>query len=292
MNINKKKLGQFYTPKNIVKKMINLSNKKSLDKVLEPSAGIGNFSLELEKKFKNVLSIEKDGNNIYKNAINEDFFNFNFQDEKFDLIIGNPPYVKHQDISEDTKKYISNNPLLNKFNKNTNLYCFFIKYCIDLLKPNGELIFIVPKDFINSNSSKMLNKYIYKNGTITFFEDLTDKNIFSDADAEVSIFKFVKNNFDRKMEDGRFFVEKNGLLFFVSNKYNKFFSDFFYVKVGGVSGADSIFSHYKGNIEVVYSKTKKTNQTKKMYKDILNNYILNNKEKLYKRKSFAINENN
>ena len=76
-------------------------------------------------------------NKIKKNkVIYGDFIKQNIK-KKYKTIIGNPPYIK-------TKK--------------GNLYIDFIEKCYNLLDNNGELIFIIPSDFLKLTcASKLLN---------------------------------------------------------------------------------------------------------------------------------------
>ena len=66
------------------------------------------------------------------------------------------------------------------------------------------------------------------------------------------------------MDDGRTFTEVNGQLMFLRDDHSLRFADVFEVKVGAVSGADLIYTHAKGNMEFVYSKTVDTGETRRM----------------------------
>ena len=250
--MNIKHLGQVFTPVHIVDKMLKL--KKNNGRTLEPSAGDGAFS----SKIDGCVLIEIDKDKATKGALNIDFFDYPIT-EKFDTIIGNPPYVKYKDIIDSTKSKLD----MEIFNERTNLSLFFIYKSIQHLKDNGELIFIVPRDFLKATSSQKLNKYIYETGTITDFYDLGDKVIFKDAVPNTVIFRYEKNNFNRKTSNNKTFKCINGQLLFLENEYNIKFSDLFFVKVGAVSGADKLFENEKGNLKLVCSETKTTGKTKK-----------------------------
>jgi hypothetical protein len=89
-------LGQYFTRKEIVKKVINLILKyKGYDKkirILEPSFGTGNFIQILgDKGFTNIEGCEIGSQWTKKPS---DFFLYPL-DEKFDLVIGNPPFTKY-----------------------------------------------------------------------------------------------------------------------------------------------------------------------------------------------------
>lgn len=276
-----KKLGQVFTPENIVEQMLNL--RKNVGSILEPSCGDGIFL----NKIKDCVGIEYDSNICPKNAINLDFFDYSLTNT-FDTIIGNPPYIKYTNICDDTKIKLD----ISLFNKRSNLYLFFIEKSIKHLNKNGELIFIVPRDFIKSTSSKKLNKFIYENGTITDLVDLGDQKIFKNATPNTIIFRFEKDNFSRITNNYLNFIYDSGQLYFLKNKMNKIkFSDLFFVKVGAVSGCDELFKHSDG-IEFVCSYTAKTTKTKSMLYNKYHEDLLQYKNKLIKRKIKKFNENN
>lgn len=221
---------------------------------MEPSCGNGSF-----KKLKNNNSvfIEIDGDVVTdKDVLIMDFFDYPVS-EKFDTIIGNPPYV---DNSLFTPKHKT------KIKVQANLYLYFIEKCIDHLRDHGELIFIVPRDFIKLTSAKTINKLLFKKGTITDFYDYGDEKLFDGACPNVCIFRFEKDNFSRKTQtfDGLFnFVENDGLISFVNEKQKERLGDYFDIKVGAVSGADKYFQNDNG-IDFVYSKTRTNGTLKKM----------------------------
>lgn len=281
--------GQFFTPENLVQQMLLLiHNQNPQARYLEPSAGNGAFFQQLPA---HKIGIELDQNAIkQKEILNIDFFDYPLN-EKFDVIIGNPPYVKYQNILPKTKKNLLKN-FHSLFYKNANLYLFFIYKCILHLKENGELVFITPRDFMKSTSAKKLNEFIFQQGSITHFIDLGDVKLFSDAQPNCAIWRFEKNNFNFK----NYFHCIQGQLFFTQNNYPVFFKDLFFVKVGAVSGSDLIFENEKyGNLDFVCSKTNQTGKTKKMiyyFNDENKNYLKKYKTQLLNRKIKKMNENN
>lgn len=282
--LNVDHLGQVFTHSNIVKEMLEL--RKNNGSILEPSCGAGAFFNQIN----NCVGIEYDSKVCPSNAMNMDFFDYSV-DHKFETIIGNPPYVKYREIYSQTKNKLS----MDLFDERSNLYLFFIKKCIDHLTPNGELIFIVPRDFIKASSSVNLNKYLYSQGTITHWQDFGDKILFPGFAPNCAVFRFEKGNFSRKTQtlDGeKLFLEMNGQLIFSSSDYILKFSDLFFVKVGAASGADKIFTHALGNMDFVYSGTRENGKTKKMFYNVESSELFAYKELLLKRKIFKVNENN
>lgn len=292
-------LGQVFTERETVDKMISLIQNKG--SILEPSCGNGAFLLPLLEKYsinsnntlKTIQGIELDESVAPKiiNVKNIDFFDLPLT-YQYDTIIGNPPYVKYQNILQTTKKKLTS----KLFDERTNLYLFFIEKSILHLKQKGELIFIVPRDFIKASSAIKLNKFIAEQGTITHWIDLGDKIIFPGFSPNCVIFRFEKDNFTKKTlidNESYNFKEMNGQLVFTKNEYPIMFSDLFFVKVGGVSGLDEVFLNENGNRDFVYSKTLETGKTRKMFYNVeapeLNEYkslLLNRKIKQFNKQNW------
>lgn len=285
----KKELGQFFTPEEYVLKCISLSKYRST--VLEPSCGDGAFLPFLENEYKLLTAIEIDKDVIKsKNVLNMNFFNYS-SNNKFDTIIGNPPYVDNSLISQETKELIKgmNSP------KSANLFCFFIEKSLEMLSQNGEIIFIVPRGFIKATSCFYINTKMYSEGTITHFYDFGDTKIFKDASPNICIFRYEKNNFSHKTKT--FYGEKNlaisnGVLSFIDGNEKLPLKNYFDVCVGAVSGADSIFEDESG-LEFVCSKTNKSGILKKLiYNNPFSKKLLDNKETLLERKICKFDETN
>ena len=282
MSYNVTTLGQVFTPQSIVAEMLLL--RRNHGRILEPSCGAGAFFHEIPE----CVGIEIDINHCPKNALNIDFFDYPIE-EKFDTIIGNPPYVRYQDINEETKGKLNS----TLFDSRSNLYLFFIEKCIRHLNDHGELIFITPRDFMKATSSIKLNQFIYEQGTITDLIDLGDQSVFKGFSPNCVIFRFEKGNFTRKTNVSKEFICSNGQLMFTDNSYPLIFKDLFFVKVGAVSGDDKIFANEEyGNEEFVCSYTCKTGNTKRMIFDIPHPFLIPYKQRLLDRRIRKFDETN
>ncbi len=164
------------------------------------------------------------------------------------------------------------------------------------LQDGGELIFITPRDFLKSTSSARLNEFLFHQGSITHFIDLGDKKIFDNVQPNCAIWRFEKDNFTRETQCLREFSCINGQLFFTKKAYTIPFKGLFFVKVGAVSGADSIFANEKwGNMDFVCSQSAKSGKTRKMIYGIYGKdcaYLQDFKEQLLKRRIKKFNESN
>ena len=282
---NIEQLGQVFTPPNVVDFMLDLCRNNG--RTLEPSAGDGAFFARLKVRRSDCVGIEIDPRVAPAGTEVRDFFDYPL-DEQFDTIIGNPPYVRYQDVAAATKKQLDS----KLFDARSNLFLFFIEKSIRHLKPGGELVFIVPREFIKLTAAKKLNAWLFEQGSITHFYETGDTRVFGEHTPNCAIFRFEKGRMDRQMADGRRFVEVDGQLMFLRDDYGVRFSDVFTVKVGAVSGADHIFTHPKGNMEFVCSKTVDTGETRRMLYGIKHPHLDKHKAELLTRRVKTFDESN
>ena len=276
------RLGQVFTPPNIVKRMFALQ--RNHGRILEPSVGEGAFF----KHFTKGIGIEIDAELAkISGAIHQDFFAYPIK-EKFDTIIGNPPYVRYQDILAETKVLLPAG-----FDERSNLYLFFIRKAMDHLNPGGELIFITPREFLKATSAKHLNEALYTQGCITNYEELGDAKIFSGYAPNCSIWRWEAGRKSRVMTDKRKFCYRNGQIWFGANEEEGILGDFFEVKVGAVSGADHIFTDTKnGCTNFVCSKTRRNGETRRMIYNRYDKTLVPHKEELLSRRIRKFDESN
>lgn len=308
MNKKIENLGQVFTrDKNIIEMLQLIKNKDGV--ILEPSAGDGAILKLLEKQktkysFKEIHAFEIDhGIKTLDYVKFGDFFklikNNEYENKLFDTIIGNPPYVKYQNIDLETKKELN----VSEFDERSNLYLFFIKSCVEKLNTNGELIFLVPRDFLKATSAIKMNNWLFSQGTITDIIDYGDEVLFEGFNPNCIIFRFEKNNFKRTIRVKRYKLGKssihnlklscvNGQYIFSKEELSVNAKDIFTVKVGAVSGADDIFESKNGNIEMVCSETKKNGKLRKMFYNIEVKELYPHKTQLLSRKIKSFNDNN
>ena len=265
-------LGQVFTPPTIVDCMRTLV--RNSGRVLEPACGDGAFL----KYFPGALGIEVDPRHAPPGAEVMNFFEL-ADDELFATIIGNPPYVRYQDISPGTRR-LAGASLLDK---RANLYLFFIEKCLRHLEPGGELIFITPRDLLKSTSAVPLNRLLFSEGTITDFIDLGDLHLFDDATPNCAIWRFERGNEARRTRyaalgssdranalqdvqwEDRRFIESGGHLMFTRHEYPLCLADIAFVKVGAVSAADDLYTSDEfGNRDFVCSTTAANGKTRHM----------------------------
>jgi len=199
----KKDEGIYFTPPSVVNHNIELITKlfdnctiSSLS-ILEPSCGSGEYIEVLKKKFSlntEITGIEKNVT-IYQSIkpifckenvklINTDYLNFDTK-TKYDLIIGNPPFYV-------MKKELVNKKYWDFFDGRPNIFVLFLIKSFELLKDNGILSFILPKNFLNCLYYDKTRKYLITNCEILHIVDgMTGK--FIDTQQETVIFIIQKS---------------------------------------------------------------------------------------------------
>jgi len=107
----------------------------------------------------------------------------------FDIIIGNPPYVRPRNLPTKTKEYLWQH--FSTFVAKSDLYCCFIEQAIKLVKPSGLVGFVVSDGWLRLDSFQAIRQYILANCQIVTLVDLPDK-VFEDAMVKTGIFVFQK----------------------------------------------------------------------------------------------------
>jgi adenine-specific DNA-methyltransferase len=315
----KKSRGQFFTTKNrVLDALVSLI--KNEGTILEPSAGQGHIIKAIEDKLNiESVGVELDSTKVETKVCNSqikinNFFNFITDCGLFNTIIGNPPFVKLKNVEGDTIK-----SLPEKIPGNGNLYYFFIKYCAALLEDNGELIFIVPKEWLYNVSAQFLRDYLSENGGFTHFIDCGEEKLFDDADVPaLCIFRYQKGyngtlNFYETLDNfysGKYVKKQttysNTIVFSDEVYVGKRISDYFDIKVGLVTGAEKVFkvgndTELSDELLINIIGTNKTSSKYIFAENFTNidniptdiqNYLLNNKEKLIGREIKKFDETN
>ncbi len=191
----KNKYGQYFTISVIADFMVSMISHPKDSKVLEPSCGKGVFLDKLvNHRFQNIFAYEIDATLGAK----YDFIKFvSFisvpTTEKYDVVIGNPPYIRWKNIEPELKEELVANELWNRYFNSLCDYLFiFILKSIEHLNENGELIFICTEYWMNTTHSISLRNYMCEHGYIEELYHFKETPLFEKVTASFIIFKFIK----------------------------------------------------------------------------------------------------
>jgi adenine-specific DNA-methyltransferase len=282
-------LGQYYTTHIELKEKVFEFILNNPSNILEPSIGRGDLIIFIKNKLPNITfdMYEIDTqikllDNIEQDKVVYGDFMIQSITKTYKTIIGNPPYVR-------TKK--------------GNLYIDFIEKCYNLLTIDGELIFIVPSDFLKLTCASRLLNIMITHGTFTHIFHPHNENMFANASIDVIVFRYCKNNLlDKRVlyNDKKLYItNSNGLITFniEENSNSVLFKDYFDIYVGLVSGKEEVYKNEElGNLEVLNGHNK---VDKYIYienypceNDKINEHLLHHKKELIMRKIRKFNEMN
>jgi type I restriction-modification system DNA methylase subunit len=102
-----------------------------------------------------------------------------FQEGTFDVVIGNPPYVRIQTL--DTQNVEFFNSHYKSATKNYDIYALFVERAVSLLKEGGIMGFILPSKFFNADYGEGLRKVISDHKLLYKIVNFKDFQVFDGA---------------------------------------------------------------------------------------------------------------
>lgn len=230
---NDRKLnGAFFTPDYIVDFIIHEVKPGYHDRCLDPSAGSGAFLLGLADYFKRHYS-KSIRQTVRENLTGMDILPYNVQRAKvilalfalqneewleesdfrifcqdslrtdwenyYEVIVGNPPYVKFQDLDiADREALFRDWETVN--NGTFNLYFAFFELGYKLLSADGRLGYITPNNYFTSLAGERLRNFFTKNQCVSRIIDFNDRMVF-DARTYTAITFLSRSSSDSLLYD-------------------------------------------------------------------------------------------
>lgn len=179
---------------------------------LDPAIGTGSFYSALNQAFpaqdiSAAAGIELDP--IFARAATElwqgrglivtegDFTRQAPPDQRFNLVLTNPPYVRHHHLSVDDKKRLKAKlaqSLLLDISGLAGLYCYFLLLCHDWMEEEGLAIWLIPSEFMDVNYGSTIRCYLTERVTLLHIHRFcpTDAQ-FTDALVSSAVVVFRKS---------------------------------------------------------------------------------------------------
>lgn len=153
LQLTRKQSGSYYTPSEVVDALLSWGVTRETDRLLDPSCGDGRFIAG----HRNSVGIERDASAAidafnrapWASIHTEDFFSWaEATKERFDCSVGNPPFIRYQTFTGDTRaralRLSAEAGAL--FTGLSSSWAPFLVVAATLLKPGGRLAFVVPAE--------------------------------------------------------------------------------------------------------------------------------------------------
>lgn len=180
---------------------------------LDPAIGTGSFYSALRQTFapekiKAASGIEIDPLFAHSaeglwgesglNVVCGDFTKQEPPDQRFNLVLTNPPYVRHHHLSGPDKSRLQARlarSLNMKISGLAGLYCYFMLLCHDWMEEHGLAIWLVPSEFMDVNYGATLRRYLLERVTLLHIHRFCPTDIqFTDALVSSAVVVFRKSS--------------------------------------------------------------------------------------------------
>ncbi|RTK02818.1 restriction endonuclease [Campylobacter jejuni] len=161
------------------------------------SANLTLFDFDEKEATKEFANLKKEYDNIFNLESNHPFeWRFEFPEildddgnfKGFDLIIGNPPYIKEN----DNKELFTNTKKLRTYQGKMDIWYHFVGRGFDILKNNGYLAFIATNNWVTNSGAKKLRNIVLEESQILSLVDFSSFMVFDSASIQTMIMQFQK----------------------------------------------------------------------------------------------------
>lgn len=155
------------------------------------------FSFDEKVATKEFANLKKEYDNIFNLESNHPFeWRFEFPEildddgnfKGFDLIIGNPPYIKEA----ENKELFTNTKKLRTYQGKMDIWYHFVGRGFDILKNNGYLAFIATNNWVTNSGAKKLRNIVLEESQILSLVDFSSFMVFDSASIQTMIMSFQK----------------------------------------------------------------------------------------------------
>ncbi|EAK2501346.1 class I SAM-dependent DNA methyltransferase [Campylobacter coli] len=155
------------------------------------------FSFDEKVAIKEFANLKKEYDNIFNLESNHPFeWRFEFPEildddgnfKGFDLIIGNPPYIKEA----ENKELFANTKKLRTYQGKMDIWYHFVGRGFDILKNNGYLAFIATNNWVTNSGAKKLRNIVLEESQILSLVDFSSFMVFDSASIQTMIMSFQK----------------------------------------------------------------------------------------------------
>jgi len=210
------KWGQFATPFELALSLARYAHvtlgERSL-RFLDPAIGTGSFFSALSqavptKTIEAATGIELDplfaevAQNLWGKSglhvVQGDFTKQQAPVQRFNLVLTNPPYVRHHHLESDAKERLKAHlarTLHMDISGLAGLYCYFLLLCHDWMEEQGLAIWLIPSEFMDVNYGVTLRRYLTERVTLLHIHRFCPTDVqFTDALVSSAVVVFRKSS--------------------------------------------------------------------------------------------------
>lgn len=174
---HRRTIGAFYTPITVSTALSKWGIRSKTDSILEPCFGgctfleaaierlkalghtrpeLNLFGCDLDPLAFRYLRTRIAAEGLKKKFFLQDFMSFEFdcldQQEKFDLVIGNPPYIGHGKFGKLQRETLEVWRVLHSvmINRRASLWAYFVMHALHFLKQGGRVAWVLPGSFLHA----------------------------------------------------------------------------------------------------------------------------------------------
>ncbi|OUM03820.1 HsdM family class I SAM-dependent methyltransferase [Variovorax sp. JS1663] len=205
---HRKARGAFFTPEEIAEFIVQWAVRRPTDRVLEPSCGEAAFLLPAGKQLKQLgatagdLAGQLHGQDIHPASVQAaasllaasnctaslqtgDFFSRR-SEPRFDVVIGNPPYVRYQNFSGASRALALEAALRQgvRLNGLSSSWAAFTVHAASFLKPGGRLGLVLPAELLSVQYAAQVRTFLLKRfGSVrlVLFDNLVFPGVLEDV---------------------------------------------------------------------------------------------------------------
>lgn len=213
-NTHRERMGQFFTPGNVIDMMLDILSPKPNDVILDPAAGCGNMLIHVHNYLCNsyygskpiIKGIEKDEElvnisqrihkvfNLESHISVADTLTENILDNSVDIIINNPPFGKKLLVrdAEVLRKYQNGYRPDGTLKISERIEILFLEKCVKMLKEGGRMGIILPDGILGNEESSYIREWLLRQGRVNAVVSLPKETFMPFTSVKTSVLFFEK----------------------------------------------------------------------------------------------------
>ncbi len=203
----RKARGAFFTPPNMAQYMTRWAVRSPSDSVLEPSCGEAVFLAETADRLRSLglsgdLGTQLTGVDIHRQSleaardrlasrkvraclVESDFFEFQ-SDRSFDVVLGNPPYIRYQKFagSAREKSLAAALAMGVRLPRLASSWAAFVVHSASFLRPEGRTALVVPAELLSVNYAGPVRRFLlerFARVKLVVFEELVFPGVLAEV---------------------------------------------------------------------------------------------------------------